>query len=414
MAINTHFQRNSRRAIEEALLDTPVVFVMGARQSGKTTLVRELATADSEFINLDDQSQLQLIQQDPIGFIKLFADKRIVVDEVQRLPELLLAIKMSVDDNRKPGRFLITGSANALLLPQVADSLAGRIEAVLLSPLSECEIRGVEPSFLQKLITGQNFSIKEGVDKEYICQRVVTGCFPEPISRESQRRTQAWYKQYVNFLIKKDMAELSHIDQPEKLLQLLKVSAHYSAKLVNFSEIAGKIGLTAESVRKYLALIEQLFLMKRIPAWHCNVYKRLIKTPKLHLSDTGLVCAIQDIDTDWLMKKPDYLGSLLETFVINELLKQASWMDKNLVFSHYRDKDKYEVDCIIEDANRSCFAIEVKASATLNNSDFRGLKRFKNISGERFSRGVLLYCGDKVLPFGEGLLAIPISALWAE
>ena len=195
-------------------------------------------------------------------------------------------------------------------------------------------------------------------------------------------------------------------------LKLLKLTAYYSAKLVDFSEISGKINLDNETTKKYIQLIEQLFLLKQLPAWHSNEYKRLIKTPKLHLSDTGLACAVRDIDEDYLMNHPGEIGFLLETFVINELQKQAAWIDQNISSYHYRDKDKVEVDCIIENARGDYFAVEVKASATLMTQDFQGLKRFKGIAKDRFKIGILLYDGEQTISFGENLFAVPVSALW--
>lgn len=413
MADTENYQRYSSKNVLEALKDTPVVFVMGPRQSGKTTLVKSFTDSNWQFINLDDQAQLAIAKRDPVGFIKSLATSPVVIDEIQRLPELLIAIKASVDGDRKPGRFLLTGSANALVLPQVADSLAGRIEAILLSPLSECEIHDTKPGFLSTLLQSKAPVAKTIADRKYWLQRIVTGCFPEPLQRRTAARVSAWYKQYVNSLVQKDMKDLSHIDHPEKMLRLLKLMAYYSGKLANFAEMGARLGLSIETTKKYINLIEQLFLLKQVPAWHSNEYKRLIKTSKLHLSDTGLVCAIRDIDQEYLVQNPTETGSLLETFVLNELQKQAGWLEQDVSFYHYRDKDKVEVDCVIENARGDCFAVEVKASATLRATDFSGLERFKAVAQERFKFGVLLYDGDKTTAFGDNLFAVPISALWS-
>ena len=231
--------------------------------------------------------------------------------------------------------------------------------------------------------------------------------------RNTESRIKAWYKQYINSLIQKDIKEIERIDHPEKMLKLLKLTAYYSAKLVNFSELGDKLSLDNVTVKKYLGLLEQLFLLKPLSAWHTNEYKRLVKTPKLHLVDTGLICAVRDISCDYLRDHPEELGSLLESFVINELQKQAAWIDEDLLFYHYRDKDKLEVDCIIENSRGKCFAVEVKASATLTSKDFQGLKRFKEVAKGNFKLGVLLYDGDHVTSFGDGLFAVPLGALWA-
>lgn len=406
------YPRYSKNNIEAALSDTPVTFIMGARQCGKTTLAKSLINKNWQYINLDDQAQLNIAKADPIGFIRNLSAAHIAIDEIQRLPELLLAIKQSVDENRMPGRFLLTGSSNALLLPQVSDSLAGRIESIHLNTLSECEIRKVTPSFLQNILNQVPPQTKETRIKKNLINRVITGCYPEPLQRESHKRVTMWYKQYINSLIQKDIKEIEQINHPEKMLKLLKLTAHYSAKLINLTDLSNKLDLNKETIKKYISLLEHLFLIKLLPAWHSNKSKRLIKTPKLHLNDTGIVCALQDINTDYLQNTPDTFGSLLETFVINELQKQAAWLDQDTMFYHYRDKDKVEVDCIIENSAGECFGIEVKSSATLTNKDFTGLNRLKNTIPNKFKMGVLLYDGDHTTAFSDNLYAVPIGALW--
>tara|TARA_R110000868_G_scaffold10639_4_gene51655 strand:- start:57928 stop:59169 length:1242 start_codon:yes stop_codon:yes gene_type:complete len=409
-----NFKRYTIKSIQEALLDTPVVFIMGPRQSGKTTIVRHLINDDWTYVNLDNETQLNLIKEDPIGFINNLTTRQTAIDEIQRCPELLIAIKRSVDENREAGRFLLTGSANAMLFPQVADSLAGRIEVIKLEPLSECEIHSTAPQFFDKLLNQDIASIKpNSLNQTSTIERIVTGCFPEPVRRSSEKRKQAWYKQYVNALVSKDLNDIEHIEQPDKMLDLVKLSAYYSGKLINFSEIGNKLDLSHVSVKKYLSLLEQLFLLKPLPAWHSNESKRLIKTPKLHLSDTGLNCAIRDIDANYLTQHRDEMGNLLESFVINELQKQAAWYNKSLNFYHYRDKDKVEVDCIIENARGDTYAVEVKASATLTQKDFSGLKRFKELAGDTFKTGIVIYDGEQISAFGDNLFAVPLSTLWS-
>jgi len=412
--MNNIYPRYSLQSITQALLDTPVVFVAGPRQSGKTTLVKQLITGHPwKYITLDDQTQLTLAKADPVGFIKNLSEKHIAIDEIQRLPELLLTIKQVVDENRLPGRFLLTGSSNALVLPQVADSLAGRIESILLNPLSECEIKNVQPCFLSQLLSGAAPESKEKRIKNYLINRIVTGCFPEPLQRTTQQRTATWYKQYINSLVQKDIQDILHVNHSKKMLDLLKLTAFYSGKLVNLTELANKLDLDRLTIKKYLGLLENLFLLKHLPAWHSNEYKRLVKTPKLHLIDTGLMCAIRNINNVSLLAQPNEFGHLLESFVYNELQKQACWINEDLQFYYYRDKDKVEVDCIIENASGDYFAIEIKASATLTSSDFVGLNRFKAIANKQFKLGILLYDGDHTTAFGDRLFAVPIGALWS-
>ena len=343
------YPRYSDHNVKEALSDTPVVFIMGPRQAGKTTLVKTLITetgADNwTFITLDDQAQFEIARADPVGFIRNLPPTRIALDEVQRLPELFVSIKQAVDELRTPGRFLLTGSANALLLPRLSDSLAGRMESIRLMTLSECEIQGRQAGFLTKLLD-QNVPTTQDIRvREHLLHRLVTGCFPEPLQRTSERRCQAWYQQYLSTLIQRDIRDLTHIDHPDLMAKLLKLTAFYAGKLVNLTELGSKLGLDRLTIKKYMALLEQLFLVEQLPAWHSNEYKRLVKTPKLHSVDTGMMCAVRGLNRERLLKHPGDFGLVLESFVYNELRKQAVWIEEPLNFYHYRDKDKVEV-CI--------------------------------------------------------------------
>lgn len=411
------YKRYAERRVREALLDTPVVFVMGPRQVGKTTLVKgliqESGADDWEYITLDDQAQLEIARADSVGFIRNLPPKRIALDEVQRLPELFVSIKQAVDEQRTPGRFLLTGSANALLLPKLSDSLAGRMESIRLTPLSECEIVGKAPAFLPQLLAGLPPQAQQTRVRDHLMQRILTGCFPEPLQRSNVRRSAAWYQQYVSTLVQRDVLDLTRIDHPERMTQLLKLSAVHAGRLLNLSELGNKLGMDRGTIRKYMALLEQLFLLESLPAWHGNEAKRLIKTPKLHAIDTGMMCALRGLNQERLLQQPGELGALLESFVYNELRKQAVWLDEPLTFYHYRDKDQVEVDVIIENGAGDCFGIEVKAAATLSRKDFTGLERFKNTAGARFKLGVLLYDGDHTTAFGDNLFAVPFGALWS-
>lgn len=411
------YPRYSRHSIEEALSDTPVVFVMGPRQVGKTTLVKSLIGEKQgnnwTYITLDDQAQFESARADPAGFIRNLPPTKIALDEVQRVPEIFVSIKQAVDEQRTPGRFLLTGSANALLLPRLSDSLAGRMESVRLMTLSECEIQGRQPTFLGKLLDGEIPAARSVRVRDHILHRLVTGCFPEPLQRTGERRSQAWCRQYLSTLIQRDIRDLDHIDHPDLMIRLVKLSSYHAGRLVNLTELGSKVGLDRLTIRKYLALLEQLFLVEQLPAWHSNEYKRLVKTPKLHSIDTGMMCAARGLGRERLLKQPDDFGLVLESFVYNELRKQAVWIEKPINFYHYRDKDKLEVDVIIENAAGDCIAIEVKASATLKSKDFAGLKRFRNVAGDRFRVGILLYDGDHAAVFGDNLHAVPLGALWA-
>lgn len=407
------FSRLIKDKIQLALQDTPVVYIMGPRQSGKTTIVKEMISNDWEYVTFDDAAQLNIAKSDPVGFIRNFPkEKFIVLDEVQRLPEIFVSIKQAVDENRTPGRFLLTGSANALLLPKLSDSLAGRIEAIPLSTLSEYELLDREPAFLDKLLQGESPATKEIRIRSHLIKRIVTGCFPEPVQRENESRIRSWYNNYLQSLIQKDIKDLGHIEHHDDMKKLLEVLTLYSGKLINFSELGEKVGLNRATVKKYTALLQQLFLVETLPAWHSNAYKRLIKTPKIHIVDTGIICSARGINTEKIIANPDLYGSLLETFIFNELKKQSNFTDEKINFYHYRDKDKVEVDLIIENGLGELFGIEIKAASSINAKDFVGLRKFKEIADKKFKIGILLYDGDLTTSFGDKLFAVPIAALW--
>ncbi|MCY3611903.1 MAG: ATP-binding protein [Gemmatimonadetes bacterium] len=407
------YPRYSARLVEEALADTPAVFVMGARQVGKTTLVKDLIDPAWQYITFDDLAQAELARADPVGFIRNLPPKRVALDEVQRVPDTLIAIKQAVDENRTPGRFLLTGSANALLLPRVSDALVGRMEAVRLATLSECEIIGHRPAFLEALLLGEVPTAEDLRVRDHLVRRIVTGCFPEPLLRGSEKRGRAWHRQYLNTLIQRDLSDLRRIGNVEAMSRLLRLTAVLSGQLVNLAALGGRLGLNRITADRYLALLEQLFLVERLPAWHASEYRRLVKTPKMHAVDTGMICALRGITRRRLLRNPAALGSLLESFVYNELRKQALWMDDPLTFHHYRDKDKVEVDLVLEDAAGDCYGVEVKAAASLRPQDFTGLRRLRRIAGDRFRMGVLLYDGDHTTSFGDRLFAVPVGALWS-
>lgn len=407
------YPRYITQRIQESLADTPAVFIMGPRQSGKTTLVKSLINETWTYISLDDQAQLEIARYDPVGFIRNLASKRIVLDEVQRLPELFVSIKQAIDENREPGRFLLTGSANAMLLPRLSDSLAGRMESIRLLPLSECEINYTTPQFLAQILAAQVPTTKIIRIRDYLLDRVTIGCFPEPLQRKTERRRFAWYQEYINALIQRDIQDLAKIDHLDAMAKLVKLCGYYSGKLINLTDFGNNLELDRNTIKKYLGLLTQLFLVDKLPAWHSNEYKKLIKAPKMHVTDTGLICAMRSLGREKLVQQGKDFGFLVETFVYNELRKQSVWIEEPLIFYHYRDNDKIEVDIIIENGAGHYFAIEVKATASLKATDFLGLQHFKKITGDRFKMGILLYDGDHTTAFGDNLFAVPIASLWS-
>ena len=405
------YPRSARRRLVDALADTPVVLVYGPRQCGKTTLAREVGDAAGyAYVSFDDDVLLAAARADPLGFIGDLPEKA-VLDEVQRVPGLFTAIKSRVDRNRMPGRFILTGSANVLLVPKLADSLAGRIEILRLHPFSQAEIARTEPGFLDALF-GALFKTRQWERLSTgLAERVVAGGYPAALARESGRRRDAWYRDYVETLVQRDVQDLARISALEALPRLLQFAAAQTGRLLNIADLAAPFQLSRPTIRDYVTLLERVFLLEQLPPWHTNRLSRLIKTPKLHLGDTGVAAALLGLDALSLVQDRPAFGQLLETFVFQELRRQASAHDEPVTFHHYRDKDGAEVDMVLE-RKGGVAGIEVKAAATVTSSDFRGLRKLQAAAGKRFSSGVVLYDGETSAGFGDGMYAVPIRALW--
>lgn len=412
MADDDLYPRFASSLLEDALADTPVVLVHGPRQSGKTTLARMVAKEQGHaYVTFDDDTQLAAATSDPVGFVAGLPAK-VILDEVQRVPQLFLALKAAVDRDRRPGRFILTGSSNVLLLPKLADSLAGRMEILRLHPLSQCELARVRSGFLDSLFSGRfphRHHERLGPD---LAGRIASGGFPAALARVTPRRRSAWYRDYVETLVQRDVRELARIASLDALPRLLQLAAGQTARLLNVAELGSAFQLSRPTIRDYVTLLERIFLLEHLPPWHSNKLARLIKTAKLHVCDTGLAAALLDLDAASLWADRAAFGQLLETFVFQELRRQASWQEAPVGFFHFRDKDGAEVDVVLERGARAVAGIEVKASATVTSSDFRGLRKLKDATGNRFAAGVVLYDGEAVVGFGEGLFAVPIQSLW--
>lgn len=407
------FPRFVLPVLEAALSDTPVVVIHGPRQCGKSTLAQKVASVHGHrYLTFDDDNLLLAAQEDPVGFCAELPDK-VVLDEIQRVPELFTSIKMLIDRHRRPGGIILTGSANIMLLPKLADSLAGRMEIIRLSPLAQIEIENSAPGpgFLDQLFSGKFTMIPCVRLGSELIERVLKGGFPPVLTRSSWRRRRSWQKQYAKALTLRDIRDLAKIRSMEAIPRLLEVVAGQTATLFNVSNLASSFELSRPTIHEYLTLLQHIFLVDLLRPWASNRLKRQVKTPKIHLADSGLAGALLGVDVTALKENRALYGQLLESFVCQELRRQATWADQGLRFYHYRDKDQVEVDVVIEQEGKAVCGVEVKAASTVRKTDFTGLKRLR-ASHDHFICGVVLYDGDKTIPFGDRLYAVPFSELW--
>ena len=404
------YPRFVEQRVREALADTRVVLLCGPRQAGKTTLARRIAGDAIPFVTLDDATALDAATADPVGFVRGL--DRAVIDEIQRAPNLILAIKTAVDADPRPGRFLLTGSADLMTLPLVADSLAGRMGIVRLLPLAQAELRGAAPAFLDRAFAGEFPASGTPVVGDDLVETVLAGGYPEALTRLEWRRRQDWHLDYVEAIVQRDVRDVARIGQLSAMPQLLRVLAEHSGQLVNYAGFGAPLGMNHVTTRKYVGVLENLFLMRTLPSWHANALKRVTKSPKLHFLDAGLLAALRGITPDRLRGNRAPFGAVLETFVFGELLKLAGQADDRYAFSHFRDKERNEVDVVIEDGRGRIVGVEVKASATVSGGDFSGLRRLAAGCGDRFALGLVLYDHDRGVPFGDRMAAAPVSTLW--
>lgn len=406
------YPRFAEPRLTEALVDSPIVLIHGPRQCGKTTLAQIIGGRKGyAYVSFDDAVLCTAAQADPVGFVGDLPE-RVILDEVQRVPALFSALKVAVDRKRSAGRYILTGSANVLLVPKLADSLAGRMEIIRLHPLAQCELNRRTTSFLDSLFAG-NFKTRQ-TDRlaSQLAEKIVAGGYPAALARPTERRRATWYRDYLDALVQRDVRDLARISSLDILPRLLTLAASQTARLLNVADLSSPFQVSRPTIRDYVTLLERVFLVDSLPPWHSNRLSRLIKTPKLHVGDTGLACALLGINAADLAADRPLLGQLLETFAFQELRRQASWFGESVAFFHYRDKDGAEVDIVIERGTRALAGIEIKASATVTGADFRGLRKLKEASGKRFVAGVVLYDGEACASFGDGMYAVPLRALW--
>lgn len=409
------FARALSASVSAALEDTPAVFVAGARQTGKSTLVEAFARGAGgwKVQTFDDLATLAAARADPVGFVESLG-RRAILDEVQRVPELFLPLKASIDRDRRPGRFLLTGSANVLALPRVAESLAGRMEILTLWPLTQAEIAGHASGFIDACFSGRPDRLDlPPLPRPELERRLLRGGYPEVVSRERPESRERWFDAYVAALIQRDLRDLADIERVAELPRLLRTVALRTGAPLNVADLGRTLGLNQVTLKRYLTLLETLFLLVQLPPWFENRGKRLARTPKLYLNDSGLLARLRDLGAGDLEGRPDELGPLLETFAAMELLRLAPFSAARARVHHFRTSAGQEVDLVLEGRRRQLVGVEVKAGATVSASDFKGLRVLRELVGDRLAAGVVLHTGKEVLPFGPGLWAAPIQALWS-
>lgn len=398
-----------------ALGDTRVVVLNGARQAGKSTLARLVAedAPDAEVRYLDDAAVRAAAEIDPAGFVR--HDGLLVIDEVQRVPDLMLAVKHVVDLDPRPGRFLLTGSARLFALSDIPDLLPGRTETIELWPLAQGELDSVADDFVRAVFEhGAELPVRPSALRrgDYV-ERALAGGYPEAVRRTDLGRRARFFESYVSDLINRDVRQVSDIERPADMRRLLNVVAAQMASLAVPNSIADRLQVPVRTLRRYLDLLELLFVTRRIPAWSTNLTTRAVATPKLTVVDSGLGGHLAGLTLRRARHVTAPIGPLIENFVLGELGRQLTWTEEPVRLYHYRDRDGYEVDAILEHAAGEVVAIEVKAAETVRGEDFRGIQRLARRLGDQLLAGIVLYAGRQPLSFGKGLRAWPIAALWS-
>lgn len=403
-------QRWQEKKIKEALNSRRVVILSGARQCGKTTTSKTIVDKDCIFRTLDDTTLLQAAQSDPQNFIK-HSKKTMVIDEVQRVPELITAIKKIVDEDTRYGQYLLTGSVNLQTLPTVKESLAGRVKKIRLRPLTQGEIAKKEPSFLNRL-SHRDFVDNTDYDKESLLKLMFKGGYPEPLFMESSKERTSWYKDYLNTIIEYDLKDIANIKRQDSLKDLMAIIASFSSKFIDKSKITSSMGVANQTLDSYLGVLENTYLVDKLMPYLKTDYERVNKQSKYFVSDTGLMCSVLNWKIDDLILDADKTGKLFETYIYNQIIAQVDLENLDYSLYHYRDREKREIDFIIQDSN-NIYGIEVKSGTLISRDHFKHLKWFKNnLVKDKHFVGIVLYSGENVASFGEDLYAVPINNLW--
>ena len=405
-------ERHARPLIVEALGYSRVVFVLGARQVGKSTLAQQIANSDhpATTVTLDDQATREAARVDPNGFIAGLRGP-VLIDEVQRVPDLLNAIKQAVDEDPTPGRFLLTGSANVLTMPRISESLAGRVRRIELWPLAQAEIRASASNFVERLFAGDPPQVTDApVGREAFVEIVACGGYPA-VYALGERARQHWYHDYAQSIVERDLRDIASAQKLSEMPALLALLASTSAKLLDYRKISSDLQISDKTVRAYVELLRTVFLVHVVPAWRPGLRSRELQTPKLYLTDTGLLAQQLGVDQKRIAEDDQVTGYALETFCGMEILKHQSWAASSTTMRHYRLNND-EIDIVLEAQSGELAAIEVKARASIRERDWRVIAELRDRRPDRFKAGVILYTGRQTIPLGDRIWAVPISGLW--
>jgi predicted AAA+ superfamily ATPase len=400
---------------QNALKNRRVVAISGARQTGKTTITMQINGNNGVFRNLDDASMLKAAMDDPKEFVKNLSDKTtMIIDEIQKAPSLIPEIKLAVDKNNRPGQYLITGSANIQTLARISDSLAGRIKHIRLRPLAAGEILGIKPAFLQCAFSGKFPMQIKGYGKRAIFELAFKGGYPEAL-RINEKGRREWHIDYLDSLITKDLMEIENVRRLDSVRDLLKIMAGWSSKYIDKNKITSSLEVARPTLETYLNALESLFILERVAPWVKTDYELVGKRSKIYMTDTGLMASLLKWKKEDLTLDSDRSGKLMETFVFQELAAQID-LDSDYSLYQYRDAKKREIDFLVEKEGEGIIGIEVKASSSVSKSDFAPQIWFKEniIKGKTPFRGIILYTGENTLSFGDGMIAVPLAALWTE
>lgn len=407
------YQRNILKRVAESVRFSPVTLLNGARQTGKSTFLQNSFVQELGFqgINLDDLNLLRLAKTNPITFLSQLND-RVAIDEIQRAPEIMLPLKQRVDQDRSSKRFLLSGSANVLSLPKLSESLAGRMEIHTLWPLSQGELRGVVEDFVGFLFSDDTPRQTAAVSQGELLDIIVRGGYPEALAQMQAGRGPDWFKGYITTILQRDVLDISRIEGLAELPNLLELIASRAGNLINVADLSRITQMSAMTLKRYTTLLEQVFLVVPVPAWGNNPEKRLVKSPKVFLNDTGLLCFLRGLTQEAFQRNRSLLGGVMENFVVMELQKQLGWSGVRAKLHHFRSARGDEVDCVLQAADGRVVGVEVKSSMDLSPSDFNGLRTLSALAGKAFHRGVILYTGPDIIRYDESLWALPIAALW--